>query len=219
MEAYIMARDLINSKINEEVDKLNAYQKIFANKYNIQITEDTSELSKKMKISSEVFKNHTQLYLIFFKANFTESVLLNAIGNNDISAVQQNSNALEQYSNEEIEKLKTFKPYKNDMSLVLATRKYLEVSKKEALELSPSVVSFMMLNQKFKESKKIMDNKSANNRSKEEVDNFNKLVNDVNKEVGNYNNIINKFNVERTNAVNNWNATGDNFIDKYVPAN
>jgi hypothetical protein len=187
------------------------------NKYNIQIGEDDSELGKKMKISNEVFENHTQLYLIFFKVNFTESVLLKAIESNDISAIQQNSNALEQYSNEGMEKLKTFKSYKNDMSLVLATKKVLEFTKKEALELSPNVTSFMMLNQKFQESKKIMDNKSANSRSKEEIDNFNKLVNELNKEIGNYNRTINKFNTERANAINNWNVTGDNFIARYVP--
>ena len=214
MEAYIMTRDLVNEKINAEVD---ANQKIFANKYNIQIGEDTSELGKKMKISNEVFENHTQLYLIFFKVNFTESVLLKAIEKNDLGAIQQNSNALEQYANEGLEKLKTFKPYKSDMSLVLATKKTLEFSKKEAVELGPSVVSFMMLNQKFQESKKTMDNKPAGSRSKEEIDNFNKLVNEVNKEVGNYNKTINKFNTERTNTINNWNVTGDNFIARYVP--
>ena len=217
MEAYIMTRDLVNKKINEEIEKLNANQKIFANKYNIQIGEDTSELGKKMKLSNEVFENQTQLYLIFFKVNYTESVLSKAIESNDISAIQQNSNALEQYSNEGMEKLKTFKPFKNDMSLVLATKKVLEFTKKEALELAPTTVSFMMLNQKFQESKKVIDNKSASSRTKEEVDNFNKLVNEVNNEVGNYNKTINKFNVDRSNVINNWNVTSDNFIAKYVP--
>ena len=217
MEAFIMARDLVNAKINEEVDKLNANQKIFANKYGIQISEDQSELSKKMKLSNEVFENHTQLYLIFFKVNFTESVLLKAIAQNDLNAIQQNSNALEQYSNEGLDKLKTFKAYKNDLMLVNATKKALEFSKKEALEFSPKVVAFMMLNQKFQESKKTMDNKSAATRSKEEVDNFNKLVNELNKEVGNYNAINNKFNTERSNVINNWDVTGTNFISKHVP--
>lgn len=217
MEAYITTRDLINAKINEEVDKLNANQKIFANKYNIQIGEDDSELGKKMKISGEVFKSHTELYLIFFKVNFTESVLLKAIENNDIIAIQQNSNALAQYSNEGIEKLKTTKLYKNDTALVLATKKMLEFTTKEALELSPSIVSFMMLNQKLLENKKTMDSKSANTRTKEEVDSFNKLVNEVNKEVGNYNKNSNKYNVERSNAINNWNVTGENFIARHVP--
>lgn len=217
MEAYFMTRDLINAKINVEVDKLNANQKIFANKYNIQIVEDDSELGKKMKISKEVFENQTQLYLIFFKVNFTESVLLKAIESNDISAIQQNSSALELYSNEGLDKLKSFKAYKKDLSLVAETKKVLEFTKKEALELSPNIISFIMLKQTFQENKKTIDNKSANNRSKEEIDAFNKLVNELNKEVGNHNRTIDKFNTDRTNTINNWNVTKDNFIDRYVP--
>ena len=217
MEAFIMARDMVNEKINEEIDKLNANQKIFANKYGIQIGEDQSELGKKMKVSNEVFENHTQLYLIFFKVNFTESVLMKAIAQNDLNAIQQNSNALEQYSNEGLDKLKTFNAYKGDVMLVNATKKALEFTKKEALEFSPKVVTFLMLNQKFQESKKIMDNKAAASISKEEVANFNALVNELNKEVGNYNAINSKFNTERANVINNWDVTGTNFISKHVP--
>ncbi|MBG6062563.1 hypothetical protein IWX83_002363 [Flavobacterium sp. CG_9.1] len=217
MEAFILARDLVNAKINEEVDKLNANQKIFATKYGIQIGEDNSELGKKMKISNEVFENHTQLYLIFFKVNFTESVLMKAIAENNLNAIQQNSNALEQYSNEGLDKLKTFKPYKNDLLLVNATKKVLEFSKKEAVEFAPGVIGFMMLNQKFQESKKTMDDKATKSRTKAEVDNFNLLVNELNKEVGTYNKLNTKFNTERSNAINSWNTAGTTFISKHVP--
>ncbi|MFV8442152.1 hypothetical protein [Flavobacterium sp. LB2P44] len=217
MEAFILARDLVNNKINEEVNKLNANQKIFANKYGIQIGEDKSELGKKMKISNEVFENHTQLFLIFFKVNFTESVLMKAITDKNLNAIQQNSNALDQYSREGLDKLKTFQAYKNDLILVNATKKILEFNKKEALEFAPDVVSFMMLNQKFQESKKTMDNKSPNARSKEEIDTFNKLVNELNKEVGAYNKLNTKFNTERTNLITSWNTTATNFISKHVP--
>jgi len=149
--------------------------------------------------------------------NFTESVLMKAIADNNLNAIQQNSNALEQYSNEGFEKLKTFQPYKNDLMLVNATKKVLEFNKKEALEFAPGVVAFMMLNQKIQKSKKIMDYKAANARSKPEIDNFNSLVNTLNKEIGTYNKLNTKFNTERSNAINNWNTTGTNFISKHVP--
>lgn len=217
MEAYILARDLVNAKINEEVDKLNANQKLFANKYGIQISEDHSELSKKMKISNEVFENHTQLYLIFFKANITEANMMKAISANDLNAIQQNSNALEQYANEGLEKLKSFVSYKNDQTLVNATKKAMEFYKKEVLEYSPKVVSFLMLNQKVEESKKTMDAKSQKDLTKVEIDAFNKLIGDLNKEVGTYNKLNAKFNSERSIAVDNWNQAGDYFINKHVP--
>lgn len=217
MEAYIVARDLVNKKINDEVDKLNANQKIFANKYNIQITEDQSELGKKMKISNEVYANHTQLYLIFYKVNYTENSLMKAIAANDLNAIQQNANALERYSNEGVEKLKAYKGYENDMMLANATKKVLEFTKKEALVLAPSVVTYLMMNQKLEDSKKTIESKAAEKRTSKEIETFNNLVDQVNKEVGVYNNANNNFNAERSNVINNWNEIGNEFISKHVP--
>lgn len=217
MEAYILARDLVNKKINDEVDKLNANQKIFANKYGVQITDETSELGKKMQISNEVFDNQTELYLIFFKANITDYNLMEAVAKKDFNAIQQNTSALEQYANEGLEKLKTFKAYKNDPLLVNVTKKALEFYKKEAIELSPKVVSFLMLNQKMEENNTTMNNKSPKDRTKEEIDAFNKLVTEVNKEVGNYNKLNTKFNTEKSTVTNNWNVASENFVSKHVP--
>ena len=74
-------------------------------KYNIILTEDTSDLSKKMQKSNEVFKYRTELYLIFFKVYVTDSYLSVAIENKDLAAIEQNKNALIQYADEGIEKL------------------------------------------------------------------------------------------------------------------
>lgn len=217
MEAYILMRDMVNEKIDAEVDKLNANQRTFAAKYGIQITEDNSELGKKMKISNEVFENHTQLYLIFFKVNFTEGSFMNAMQNNDLNAMQQNANAMKQYADEGIEKLKTFEAYKKDPMLVNATKNYLEFCKKEADELSPVSVSYTMLNLKVQESQKTLENKKEKDRTNEEIDNYNKLVSQMNKEVVAFNRINNKYNAERAKTINLWNQTGDNFISKHVP--
>lgn len=66
MEAYIMAKDMINKKMDDEFEKVKNGQNTFAQKYNITLTENNSELSKKIKISNEVFDYNTELYLIFF---------------------------------------------------------------------------------------------------------------------------------------------------------
>jgi len=67
MEAYLLARDLINEKLDSENAKATAAFNTFAQKYNIKVSNEDSELSKKMKISNEVFDYHTALYLIFSK--------------------------------------------------------------------------------------------------------------------------------------------------------
>lgn len=217
MEAYIMMRDLVNKKIQDENEKANVAQKNFCAKYNIKLTEDTSELSKKIKISNEVFEYHTQLYLIFFKANVTDLYLSEAIKKNDIGAIQQNAATLIQYADEGLEKLKNIKPFGTDNSMVTATKKALEFYKKEGQQFAPKVVEFLMFNEKFENAKKSLESKSDKDRTKEEIDNYNGMVKQINKEIENYNK-INNANYQENNAViNGWNTAGDTFISAHVP--
>ncbi len=215
MEAYITTRDMVNQKINEEVDKLNANQKEFANKYNISIGDDDSKMAKNMEISNEVFKNQSDMYLIFFKVYITDANLMKAVEKKDISTIQQNASALESFVTEGFEKLKEAKPYKNDPMLVNATKKVLEFYKKEALEFAPAVAEFMLLSQKAEDSKKAMDSKGKP--TKAETDAYNKTVNELNKAVDAYNKLNTKYFNDRNNAITAWNNASDGFVSKHVP--
>lgn len=217
MEAYIMTRDLVNKKIDAEYDKVSLAQKTFAAKYNINLTEDVSELGKKMKISGEVFDYHTQLYLIFFKTNITDLFLSQAIEKKDLGSIQQNSSALIQYADEGLEKLKGIKPYNGDNTMVLATKKALEYYKKQAQQFAPKVVDFLMFNEKFETARKSLESKSDKDRTKEEIENYNGMVKQINKEIDNYNKISNTNLQEKNTIINNWNSTGDIFISAHVP--
>ncbi|WP_412476342.1 LIC11966 family surface protein [Flavobacterium sp. TBRC 19031] len=217
MEAYIMTRDLVNKKIDTENEKAELAQKNFCSKYNITLSENTSELGKKIKISNEVFAYHTELYLIFFKANVTDLYLSNAIEKNDIGGIQQNAATLIQYADEGLEKLKSIKPFGTDNSMVLITKKALEFYKKQGQQFVPKIVEFMMFNEKFETAKKTLESKSDKDRTKEEIDNYNNMVKQVNKEIDNYNKINNTNFQEKNNIINQWNTTGDNFISSHVP--
>jgi len=217
MEAYLLMRDLINEKLDSENEKVDNAFKSFALKYNITIAEGNSELGEKIKLSNEVFDYHTALYLIFFKVNFTDTSLTKAIEKKDFSAIQQNSNSLIQYSDEGLEKLKTIKPYKGDSSMITITKKALEYHKKEAQQYVPKIVDLIMFNEKFDNAKKTLEAKKEKDRSKEEIDNFNTMVKQVNKEIDNYNK-LNKANFEeKNNILTNWNNVGENFISSHVP--
>lgn len=217
MEAYIMTRDLVNKKIDAENEKATLAQNNFCSKYNITLSQDTSELGKKIKISNEVFAYHTELYLIFFKTNVTDLYLSNAIAKKDLGAIQQNSSALIQYADEGLEKLKAIKPYNGDNTMVLVTKKALEYYKKEALQYAPKVVDFLMFNEKFDAARKSLESKSDKDRTKEEIENYNGMVKQINKEIDNYNKINNSNLQEKNTIIGNWNVTGDNFISGHVP--
>lgn len=217
MEAYIMTRDLVNKKMDDEHQILAAGQKEFAKKYNITLTESDSELSKKMKLSNEVFAYHTEFYLIFFKCNITDLMLSKAIEQKDISSIQQNASSLLAYAEEGLQKLNQKQPYKNDKVLIETTKKSMELYQKTATEYASAVIDFFMFNTKFEEAKTSLERKKPNERTKEEVDNYNVMVKEINKKINDYNKINTKFVQEKNNMINQWNTTGDQFISRYVP--
>lgn len=217
MEAYIMTRDLVNKKMDDEHQILAAGQKEFAKKYNITLTESDSELSKKMKLSNEVFAYHTEFYLIFFKCNITDLMLSKAIEQKDIASIQQNASSLLAYAEEGLQKLNQKQPYKNDKVLIETTKKSMELYQKIATEYATAVIDFFMFNTKFEEAKTSLERKKPNERTKEEVDNYNVMVKEINKKINDYNKINTKFVQEKNNMINQWNTTGDQFISRYVP--
>lgn len=217
MEAYLLLRDLVNDKLDSENEKAENAFKSFTLKYNINVAEGNSELGEKMKLSNEVFDYHTALYLIFFKVNFTDGNLSKSVENKDMSAIQQNAAALIQYADEGLGKLKTIKPYKGDISILTATKKALEFYKKEAQQYVPKIVDFLMFNDKFENAKKTLEAKNAKDRSKEEIDNYNTMVKQVNKEIDTYNKANNANFQEKNSIIAEWNNTGDNFISSHVP--
>jgi hypothetical protein len=217
MEAYIMTRDLVNKKMDDEHQILTAGQKEFAKKYNITLTESDSELSKKMKLSNEVFAYHTEFYLIFFKCNITDLMLSKAIEQKDIASIQQNASSLLAYAEEGLQKLNQKQPFKNDKVLIETTKKSMELYQKTATEYASAVIDFFMFNTKFEEAKTSLERKKPNERTKEEVDNYNVMVKEINKKINDYNKINTKFVQEKNNMINQWNTTGDQFISRYVP--
>jgi hypothetical protein len=217
MEAYLLMRDLINEKLDTESEKAENAFKAFALKYNITINDSNSELGEKIRLSNEVFDYHTALYLIFFKASFTDGNLMNAIDKKDLNTIQQNANSLIQYADEGLVKLKAIKPYKGDSSMLTITKKSLEFFKKEAQQYVPKIVDFIMFNDKFENAKSTMEAKTAKDRSKEEIDNFNVMVKQINTEINNYNKLNNANFQEKNNLLNEWNNAGENFISSHVP--
>jgi len=217
MEAYILTRDMVNKKLDDELEKVTLAQSEFALKYNIKLRSEESDLGKKIKLSNEVFNYHTFLYLIFFKVNITDLQLTNAANKRDIAAMEQNASSLQKFADEGLEKIKTIAPYKKDDSLLDETKRALQFYKNVAEEFTPKVVSYLMFQDKFENAKKTMESKSQSDRTKEEIDNFNAMVKQINKEIATYNKLIAANDQEKINVLNNWNASGDGFISQHIP--
>ncbi|WP_420574241.1 LIC11966 family surface protein [Kordia sp.] len=217
MEAYILAQKLADERMQEAQETYENAQKDFAARNNIRLIESETELGRKMKISNEVFEHKNEVYLVFFKSNIQERFMLNALSSNDISAIQQNANALQTFAEEGLQALDTLTIYKEDTSLIEATKKALEFYLDETKNEVPKMLEFFLLNEKFTAIKEAIDKKRPKERTKKEIDQYNAMANDINKAIVDFNKRNETLNKKRTKIINQWNEASAKFLSRHIP--
>lgn len=216
MEAYMLAQEKANEKLQQASEKQNLMQKQFAEKHNIKLQQNTSELEAKMKTASEVMHHYNEVYLIFFKSYKQEAYLMEAVANKNVNGIEQNINSLQGFAEEGLEKLKTLKPYTGDGSLISACRNMLNFYKEEAKK-SSAISDFFLKEENFTKIKKKFEAKPAGSRTQKDVDEFNKAVSDINAGVNTYNNTNNELNKKRSANLDGWNNVVKRYMDTYIP--
>ncbi|WP_047547663.1 hypothetical protein [Psychroserpens sp. Hel_I_66] len=217
MEAYILAQEMADQKMEESQQEYEKDFYDYANKHNITIVESESDLGKKMKISNEVFEHYHDMYLTYFKVYINEIYLMDAIAKNDVSAIQQNANALAAAAKEGLEILKTKDAYKKDSAIINATKKAFEFFIEESENHIPKITEFLIVNEDFETIKTTLEQTNERKRTKEQIDNYNKKVNEVNKGADLYNKTNADLNNKRQNIINNLNEANSNFLSKHIP--
>ncbi|HMC99904.1 MAG TPA: hypothetical protein VKH37_07120, partial [Ferruginibacter sp.] len=117
MEAYLLAKELVDKKLEEGNQMMKKAQQDFAVKNNITLREDQSELGDMMKQVHEMNMYYHQVYLIFFRPFKQEGYLLEAMSKDNITGIEQNKNSLLKYAQTGLDKLKTIQPFKGDNSI------------------------------------------------------------------------------------------------------
>ncbi|GAB4166887.1 MAG: hypothetical protein Tsb0033_28940 [Winogradskyella sp.] len=217
MEAYMLAQEMADKKMEEIQEQYEANYYAFANKHKINIIENESDLSKNMTISNEVFRHYKKMYLIYFKVYINEIYLIDALNNGDANAIQQNANALSESAKEGLEILKTVEHYKNDKSIANTTKKAFEFFIDEADNKMPQIVEFLILNEDLQKTQTALEKTPQRKRTKEQIDGYNNMVNDFNKKVKDYNKLNGELNNKRQTVINNLNNTNQNFLSKHIP--
>lgn len=215
MEAYLLLQEKVDQKLNEANQKLDKAQKDFGGKNNINIIEGKSELAEKMKEAGAVSKYYHQVYLVFFKPYIQEKNLMEAIKKNNLTGIEQNKSSMLKYAQEGLIKLAAMKGYNGDLALVGACKTLLNFYVNEAGKTA-QINDFLLTKERFEGIKKEMD-KKGDKRTKEDVEAYNKAVNDMNKASNDYNNTNKMLNEERTESLNNWNKGVKNFYDEFTP--
>jgi hypothetical protein len=216
MEAYMIAQELVNKKLDEGNEKMRLATEVFAAKNNITLTKSSTELGEKMKQVHEVNAYHSPLYLIFFKAFKQEGYLIDAVSKNNITGIEQNKSSLLRYAQEGLEKLKGIKPFQGDGSLLNACKAVMNFYVKEVNVSMNTISEFYLIKERFATIKKEFEKKSSPTQA--EVDAYNKSVKDMNAASNAFNNTSQSLNNERNEVLNEWNKTVKAFFDEHTPS-
>lgn len=216
MEAYMLAQEKVGEKLHEAADRQTEMQKQFAAKYNINLITTENDIDRKSDEVSSLMKHYDDVYLVFFKPYKQEMYLVEAGNKKDILAIEENSNSMKKFAQEGMDKLKTFKGYNNDPSLIIACRQALQFYLKEAGE-TQVMTDFLLEEDNFNKIKKAFDSKPASKRTQADVDAYNKAVNDMNDAVNKFNNTNKQTNKDREKTLDDWNSGVKKYLDNYMP--
>jgi hypothetical protein len=219
MEAYLLAQEIADKKLENAGDMIEAQQIIFADKNNITLVYSEDKISKKLKEANLVYEYYRPAYLIFFKSYKEEVYLLDALNKNDLVGIEQNRVTLLKYTKEGISKLDSMAAFKGDASLKNACIQILKFYQNEAETKIPILTDFFLKKENFEKLKAAIEAKPPANRTNQEITEYNKAVNDYNNAVKTFNSTNQDLNKDRSKQLDNWNKTVSNFLDKQVPKN
>ena len=216
MEAYMLAQDKAQEKLSAASERQHEAQKKFAAANKINLVDDVSELEQKMKTANTLMKHYDEVYLVFFKAYKQEDYLMQAVNKKNIIAVEQNLSSLKQFAEDGMEKLKTIKSPNGDATLIAACRNLLLFYAAEAKDAA-GYTDFFLKEEEFTKIKKEFDSKPSSRRTQQDVDRYNKGVNDMNAASNNYNKLNGELNRNRSSVLDDWNKAVKRFMDNYMP--
>ncbi len=216
MEAYMLAQEKANEKLDEASEKQRQTEKDFAAKNNIRLLETSSELGEKVKTSNAVLNHCHEVYLIFFKPYKQEGYMIEAMNQKNLASMEQNISSLKKFAEDGLEKLKTLKAYGSDGSLISACRNMLNFYKSEAAR-STSLADYFLKEENFMKIKKQFESKPSGKRTQQDIAQFNGAVNDINYALKNFNDTNNSLNKERASALNDWNKAYNDYLDDHMP--
>ena len=214
MEAYINLKEAIDRKLDEGNDRLRAAEQAFAVHNNINLLDDKSELGDMIKQVGGLNTYYDVIYLIYFKPHIQEANMMKAMEKGNVTGIEQTRSSMLKYANEGLTKLATLKGFQGDMSLVNTCKGVLNFYVKEA-DKTAAMSDFFLGKERFEAIKKEYEKKSKH--SNEDIDAYNKAVNDINKASQAYNSNNGTVNEWRHDAIENWNNAVTGFFDEHTP--
>ena len=214
MEAYLLAQEKAQEKLQEASKKQHETVKRFAVKNNVNLVESQDELEAKMKIANQLMEHTDAVYLVYFKCYSQEAYLLEAVNKRNLISIEQSNNSLQKFADEGLEKLKAMKGYNDDPALIVACTDLMNFYKTETGKTS-GLSDFFLKEESFAKLKKQFDSKAQ--RTQQDADKYNKAVNETNAAMVDFNKANSELNKARSSVMDKWNKAYKKYMDEYMP--
>ena len=136
---------------------------------------------------------------------------------NKINDIEQARNAVITYADEGLATLDTIKHFAGDPSLAnsckTALLQYKRLSEKEV----PKVTDFFLKTENFEKMKRSFDAKAPRDRTEQDINQYNKAVNELNAGVNAFNSTGKYMNETQTGIINNFNKADKDYADRHTP--
>jgi hypothetical protein len=218
MQAFLLLEEKASEKLEEASEHLSKAEKEFAAKYGVTLVDTKNELNDKMGTAGFVNEYCDKLYIIFFKCNWEDGQLFNALNAHKLNDAEQARNSLIGFAREGLEALKTdsLKAYKGNPTLAICCREACQSYLYMAQNDIPKLTDFYLKEENFAKIKKSLEAKGSN-KTKADVDQYNTAVKDINTSVNNFNQMNEDLNKRRQEIVTNWEKAEKGFRDELIP--
>jgi hypothetical protein len=218
MQAFLLLEEKAGEKLHEASENLAAAEKQFAAKYNVNLVDSKNELTDKMGMAGKVNSYCDKLYIIFFKCNWEDGQLFTALNAKKLNDAEQARNSLIAFAKEGLDQLKSdsLRAFQGNPVLAASCRDAMQFYNNMAENDIPRLTDFYLKEENFDKIKKSLEAK-GNNRTKEDVDQYNKAVRDINASANNFNQLNQDLNKRRQEVVDDWEKSEKEFRDDLIP--
>jgi len=218
MQAFLLLEEKASQKLQEASENLAKAEKQFAAKYGVTLVDSKNELTDKMGLAGKVNNYCDRLYIIFFKCNWEDGQLFNALNAHKLNDAEQARNSMIAFAKEGLDALKadSIRTFQGNPVLAVACREALQFYNSMAQTDIPKLMDFYLKQENFAKIKQSMEAKGSS-KTKEDVDQYNKAVKDINASVNNFNQLNQDLNKRRQEAVENWEKAEKEFRDELIP--
>jgi hypothetical protein len=218
MQAYLLLEEKASEKLKEASENLSKAEKQFAGKYSVNLVDTKNELTDKMGTAGMVNNYCDRIYILFFKCNWEDGELFHALNAHKLNDTEQARNSLIAFSKEGLESLKadSLRTFQGNPALAAGCREALLFYGFMAQNDIPKLTDFYLKEENFDKIKKSLEAK-GNNKTKEDVDQYNKAVRDINYSVNNFNQLNQELNKRRQEVAQNWEKAEKTFRDDVIP--